>query len=106
MWVGAALAAVGYGGLFLAATGRLAVTYGGILALAFIAGNSSSWYDTATLVTNVSTCQRQACACMLDAVVVQHPLLAYDMLCGTAHQHPQRFHQQSVDRHCWSSVCW
>eukprot|EP00878_Enallax_costatus_P023733 GHUV01025270.1.p1 GENE.GHUV01025270.1~~GHUV01025270.1.p1 ORF type:complete len:293 (+),score=72.79 GHUV01025270.1:288-1166(+) len=53
VWVGSTLAAIGYGGLFLASTGRLAVSYAGLLALAFIAGNSSSWFDTATIVTNV-----------------------------------------------------
>lgn len=54
IWIGAVLAAIGYSGLWLAATGKLVVGYTGVLVLAFIAGNASSYYDTATIVTNVS----------------------------------------------------
>ncbi|WIA43520.1 hypothetical protein OEZ86_009978 [Tetradesmus obliquus] len=53
IWVGVVLGAVGYGGLYLAASGVLQLSYLGLLGFAFVAGNASSWYDTATIVTNV-----------------------------------------------------
>ncbi|KAG2496084.1 hypothetical protein HYH03_005688 [Edaphochlamys debaryana] len=51
--IGVVLLVVGYMGLAAAAAGLLAPNYAFVCVCAFLGGNSSTWFDTAAVVTNV-----------------------------------------------------
>jgi hypothetical protein len=51
--VGSALLALGYLGLAAAAEGRMAMGFPFVCLLAMLGGNSSTWFDTASIVTSV-----------------------------------------------------
>ncbi|EFJ44963.1 hypothetical protein VOLCADRAFT_94778, partial [Volvox carteri f. nagariensis] len=51
--IGSLLLAIGYLGLFAAASGHVAPSFAFICVCAVLGGNSSTWFDTTAIVTNV-----------------------------------------------------
>ncbi|KXZ55188.1 hypothetical protein GPECTOR_3g333 [Gonium pectorale] len=51
--IGVLALAAGYLGLYAAASGLVAPSFAFVCACAFLGGNSSTWFDTAAIVTNV-----------------------------------------------------